>query len=136
MLNTAYKTDGIPDSMSKLLGINLHCDIFNRIYGVVHPISQQITNGQSAIFALTPNGSFDAEPSIRVWLFDRLTAMSKFLSAQNLLDCLTLDLRKIDDDNWLLVMTPVFFGQMKKSAIFAGIELLIIAVSYIIFYFI
>lgn len=126
LLNEAYEVDNIPISVSRLLGVPMHIDFFNRIYGVLHPLTQQINNGASAIFAINPDGTYNAEPSIKMWLYDRLEAMSKFIAAQNLLDCLTLDLKKIDDDNWLLVMSPVTFPEFKKRLTAAIIEIFII----------
>ena len=127
-LNVAYKIDNIPMSMSKLLNIPLHIDIFNRIYGVLHPITQQINNGQSAIFDINPDGTYNAETSIRMWLSDRLFAMSQFMSSQNLLDCLLLDLKKIDDDNYLIIMSPIYLPKLKERAIKMLCEIIIIAI--------
>lgn len=126
-LNVAYKIDNIPSSMSKLLNVPLHVDAFNRIYGVLHPITQQMNNGQSAIFDVNPDGTYNAETSIRMWLSDRLFAMSKFMSSQNLLDCLILDLKKIDDDNYLIVMSPICMPKLKERAIKMLYEILILA---------
>ena len=77
---------------------------------------------------INPDGTYNAETSIRMWLSDRLFAMSQFMSSQNLLDCLLLDLKKIDDDNYLIIMSPICLPKLKERAIKMLCEIIIIAI--------
>lgn len=108
--------EGLLNQFSQLYGVPFKIDHAGRIYAVVNPALQNIqADGSSQIFEFGENGLSD-RTYISQWVMLKLTAVEKLMTAHNLLDVLTFDIREILIDgqpsgSYAVIFSPVGFKE-------------------------
>ena len=108
--------DGLVEQFSKLYGVKFRYDNARRLYAVINPTLQNIQNdGATQIFEFGQDGLTD-KTYIKQWILLKLSAVEKLITAENLLDVLTFDIREITIDdqptgNYVIIFTPIGFKE-------------------------
>ena len=108
--------DGLVEQFSKLYGVKFRYDNALRLYAVINPTLQNIQNdGATQIFEFGQDGLTD-KTYIKQWILLKLSAVEKLITAENLLDVLTFDIREITIDdqptgNYVIIFTPIGFKE-------------------------
>lgn len=108
--------DGLLNQFSSLYGVPFKIDHAGRMYAVVNPALQNIQkDGSTQIFEFDGNGLSD-KTYISQWVMTKLVAVEKLITAHNLLDVLTFDIREILIDgqpsgSYAIIFTPVGFKE-------------------------
>ena len=112
-------------------------DWVGRIYTVLNPMVQKMedpTIGSGvAIYEFTENGDLSNRMWVEKWVMDHLMAAQRFIQANNLFDLLTYNITRLDEnENYLFVLEPLYFKDIKKWTKRFLLELLGIIIAIII----
>lgn len=138
ILDKAYEELNIPDILSRVFEVPIRVDNMSRIYGVLHPLSQHIGEQSQVAYELTMDGVYSTETYVKQWFYDRLSKLSRIIESSAIMDLLSpLDLTKIDDDNYLMILKPVGYDKLMTSIKYAITEivtLVLMLITYLIFF--
>lgn len=101
-LKKIYKEDDIVEKLSYITNINFKVDWVGRIYGIFNPLINIPLNER--VFDDNKMLSIDF---INKYLLERLDITSKFITEQTLFDYLTLENIILDNQNSLIIITPM-----------------------------
>ena len=112
------ENEGLMYNLSQMYGSEFKRDWVGRWYTVLNPLVQDMRTEDGTdrrIFEFTDNGLSD-KTFIDKWCMDRMFAASNFIKNKELLDIMTYSLEKLDDNqNYLFVLKPVLFQDLKKT---------------------
>ena len=119
MIKSVFEKEGLLKSFSLLFNSEFRMDWIGRVYTVLNPIVQNVedpTIGSAvAIYEFTENGGLSNRMWVEKWVMDRLYAAQQFIQDNNLFDLLTYDITRLDDnENYLFVLKPLHFNELKK----------------------
>lgn len=114
-----FKKENLLKSFSMFFGSEFRIDWVGRVYTVLNPMIQKMedpTVGSGvAIYEFTENGELSNRMWVEKWVMDHLMAAQQFIQANNLFDLLTYDIERLDDnENYLFVLSPLYFNDLKK----------------------
>lgn len=136
ILRKVYKDENIVKNLSELTGVEFRQDWVGRIYTVVNPNVQDLTgaDGQGTlVYEFTVDGRLSDKMYIEKWIMDKLNIAHQFIQANNLFELLTYSIDPIDEyGNYLLVLEPLGFKDVKKNLKWASLELVLILLAAII----
>lgn len=101
-LKKIYKEDDIVDKLTYITNINFKVDWVGRIYGIFNPLINIPLNER--VFDDNKMLSIDF---VNKYLLERLDITSKFITEQTLFDYLTLENIILDNQNSLIIITPM-----------------------------
>lgn len=139
-IKEVFTKENLLNSFSYLFKSEFRIDWVGRIYTVINPMVQEIdqTVGSSvAVYEFTQDGGLSNKMWIEKWIMDHLYAAQQFIQTNNLFDLLTYDINKLDEyDNYLFVLKPLYFDELKKwtkrfSILLAFILIVIITLAII-----
>lgn len=118
-IKRVFEKERLFKSFSMLFNSEFRIDWVGRIYTVLNPMVQEVedpTIGSGvAIYEFTETGGLSSRMWIEKWVMDRLYAAQQFIQANNLFDLLTYDITRLDDnENYLFVLKPFYFNDLKK----------------------
>lgn len=123
-------------NLSQMYGSEFKRDWVGRWYTVLNPLVQDMsTDGGTdrRIFEFTDNGLSD-KTFIEKWCMDRMLVASNFIKNKELLDIMTYSLEKLDDNqNYLFVLKPILFQDLKRTFKRFSIFTALILVAFIAF---
>lgn len=138
ILDKAYEELNILGILSRVFEVPIRVDHMSRIYGVLHPLSQHIGEQPQVAYELTMDGAYSTEIYVKQWFYDRISKLSRIIESSAIMDLLSpLDLTKIDDDNYLMILKPIGYDRLMTSIKFALTEiaiLVLILIIYLIFF--
>ena len=108
ILNGVYRDENLIDNLSKMFGVKFRKDWIGRIYAVFNPhVQNGIYDQNKQIYEYNEEGLSD-KAYVENYIMNQLNIAKRFISANNLFDLLTYEVRKIDDnDNYLFIMQPI-----------------------------
>jgi hypothetical protein len=132
ILNKVYKDENLLYNLSQLFGTTFKKDWIGRTYTVINP---NIVNGKydedSQIYEYGSRG-LDNSAYIEKVIMEKLIATQQFITANNLFDLLTYDIRKIDDHgNYLFIIQPITLEDVLKSLKHFSILILVLVIIII-----
>lgn len=103
-LKKIYKEDDIVEKLSYITNINFKVDWVGRIYGIFNPLvniplNERVFDGD--------NNKLLSLDFVNKYLLERLDIASKFITEQTLFDYLTLENVILDNQNSLIIITPM-----------------------------
>ena len=101
-LKKIYKEDDIVDKLTYITNINFKVDWVGRIYGIFNPLINIPLNER--VFDDNKMLSIDF---VNKYLLERVDITSKFITEQTLFDYLTLENVILDNQNSLIIITPM-----------------------------
>lgn len=101
-LKKIYKEDDIVEKLSYITNINFKVDWVGRIYGIFNPLVNIPLNER--VFDDNKMLSIDF---VNKYLLERLDITSKFITEQTLFDYLALENIILDNQNSLIIITPM-----------------------------
>lgn len=130
-LQAIYWNERILVNFSRLFKSEFKQDWIGRIYTVINPRSEHfdpIEGSSTQIFEMLPDGTFDDTMFIEKYIMDKMNIASMMMKSNNLFELATYRISKLDDqDNWLFVIEPLPWQDLKKSAKRLGWFLLALA---------
>lgn len=114
------KEEHITQNLSELFKSKFKIDYVGRRYTILNPRINYDTIDDSSgyssqIYEFTEDGMVDYS-HVEKWCMDRIHAISIFLVNKSLLDVMCYSLNKLDDDeNYLFVLKPILFDDLKIS---------------------
>ena len=141
ILKKSYEEDEIILKLSETLGTQFRVDWVSRLYAVFNPFIKDGKWDVSQAFEYTEQG-YDTTEHVKNFILGRLRLIENFIRTNNLFDCLTYDIKKLDDQgNYLFVIIPITLVKLtdsfKKFFKFLGWFLPVLAIiALTIFYFI
>ena len=134
------RNEQLRQNLSALYKSEFREDWVGRWYTVLNPHVQNMTAASegitSQILEYTENGLSD-QAAIEKWCMEKIFVASNFIKNKELLDVLTYSLDKIDDqDNYLFVIKPIVFDDLKRSTkrlLWTLLTLILIGAGVLIF---
>lgn len=120
ILKAAYYKEGLLKNLNMALNTEFSMDWVGRLYTVLNSNilamnDDSVSGSSSIIYEFTVDGSLSDRAHIEKWIMDRMNFLNMFIQQNSLFDIITYTLTKIDDNgNWLLVLEPLNFQDMKK----------------------
>ena len=137
MVKKIVKNEDLLDNLTKLYGFNFHMDNMGRIYSVINPSIKRgvydITSQRNGV-----DDAMGANPKqyINNWVMSRLDIAQEFIFEKDLFNILTYTIDSIDENNnFLLVMSPLGYEDFKKTLTGIGIFLAICLICLIVILF-
>lgn len=136
-VKNVFENENLLKSFSLLFNSEFRIDWVGRIYTVLNPMVQKMedpTIGSGvAIYEFTENGDLSNRMWVEKWVMDHLMAAQRFIQANNLFDLLTYNITRLDEnENYLFVLEPLYFKDIKKWTKRFSLELLGIIIAIII----
>lgn len=137
ILNKIYTDDQTISKISYMLGAQVMKDNIGRLYTVINP---EIRDGK-----FHPNQAYEfneegnpvvSKEEVERWIMQRMNMVQEFITANNLFDMLTYEIKPLENNNFLLILTTLPLKELLKHIKGAIIELLIlitIIITLIIF---
>ena len=140
ILKDAYYKEGLLKNLNMALNTDFSMDWVGRLYTVLNSNilamnNDSVAGSSSIIYEFTVDGELSDRAHIEKWIMDRMNFLNMFIQQNALFDIITYTLTKIDDNgNWLLVLEPLNFQDMKKwTKRFAILMLVIIIILITLF---
>lgn len=130
ILDKICKEERVLVNLSRLFKTQFKRDWIGRIYAVVNPRTEgpddPVAGASTQIYEFMPDGTLSENMWIEKWVMDKMNIAAAFFKNNNLFELADYSLDKIDEwDNWLFVIQPIPWRDLKKSmkrfAIFLGI---------------
>lgn len=137
MVKKIVKNEDLLDNLTKLYGFNFHMDNMGRIYSVINPSIKRgvydVTSQRNGV-----DDAMGANPKqyINNWVMSRLDIAQEFIFEKDLFNILTYEIDSIDENNnFLLVMSPLGYEDFKNTLKGVGIFLAICLICLIVILF-
>ena len=141
MLDKIYDEERVIVNLSRLFDSEFKRDWIGRLYTVVNPRSvnpDPVSGSSTQIYEFMSDGTLSDNMFVEKWVMDKLNVAATFFRTNNLFELASYRLDKIDDyDNWLFIIQPVPWEDLKKSLKRAGIitaSLIVIAIILLIIF--
>ena len=135
MLDKIYSEERVLTNLGRLFKAEFKQDWIGRVYTVINPLleGQDPVNGSSTqIYEFMPDGTLSENLWVEKWVMDKMNILANFIKNNNLFELADYELRKLDDkDNWLFILMPLPWRDLKKSLKRFAISLGILAVAAI-----
>ena len=129
ILNKVYKSENIPDNLSKLFGSKFKQDWIGRLYTVINPnLLGEDFDINTIIYEYDENG-LNNKSWVERWIMTKLNIAQSFIQTNNLFDLLTYDIERLDEyDNYLFVIEPITLHDCLKYTKYFLILLAVLSV--------
>ena len=139
MLDKIYAEERVLVNLGRLFKAEFRQDWIGRVYTVINPAlegADPVSGSSTQIYEFMPDGTLSENMWVEKWVMDKMNILSSFIKNNNLFELADYELTRLDDkDNWLFVIMPLQWKDLKRSIkrflITAGI-LAIAAVAAII----
>lgn len=126
------QSENLVYNLSNLYQSEFKEDWVGRWYTVLNPLVREMKSIDGIPFEYTENGTTN-RAYIEKWCMDRLFAASNFIKSKELLDVMTYRLERLDNnENYLFVLQPILFDDLKITAKRFGMGLLILIAIFLI----
>lgn len=122
MIRQILKEEDLRENLSKLLKVDIEEDWAGRLWCVINPYIQDMTdvdgakNTSSTIYQYNNDGTMSNSYSIERWIMLKLNVAKEFIVNNNLFEILSYKIKKLDSDgNFLFVMQNVWFDDLMKT---------------------
>lgn len=138
LVKGVVKNENLLENLSALYGFNFKIDWIGRIYAVINPlIKNGVYDVAGQVYGYDELDGRNTKDWINNWVFSRLDIAQEFIEEKNLFNILVYDIQQLDEnENYLLVLTPIGFSEFKKSLKIIGGFLTISLIMAIIILFI
>lgn len=125
IIHRSISDEGFLNKLSATFGKTFKIDKLCRIYTVVNPLLEDIRSGGNVIIYE------DSKPLINDYLLRNLSIIKGIIGENNFFDVFTYEIKKLDDDeNYLLVLEPIFLQNTIKF--FKAFSIIIIVITLVI----
>lgn len=115
LIRKVDQAENLVYNLSNLYGNQFREDWVGRWYTVLNPLVKDMKSLDGVPFEYTADG-ISNQTYIEKWCMDRMFAASNFIKNKELLDVMTYKLERLDDhENYLFVLQPILFDDLKSS---------------------
>jgi hypothetical protein len=123
------EAENLLGNLSNIYGAQFKEDWVGRWYTVLNPLVRKMETTDGVPFEYTNDG-ISNRAYVEKWCMDHMFAASNFIKNKELLDIMTYSLTRLDDnENYLFVLKPILFDDLKKSFKRFSILIAILAVA-------
>lgn len=119
MLDKIYADERVLVNLGRLFKAEFRQDWIGRVYAVINPAlegADPVSGSSTQIYEFMPDGTLSENMWIEKWVMDKMNILSNFIKNNNLFELADYDLTRLDDkDNWLFVIMPLQWKDLKKS---------------------
>ena len=109
------KAENLLGNLSQLYGAQFKEDWIGRWYTVLNPLVKKMETTDGIPFEYTNDGVSN-RAYVEKWCMDHMFAATQFIKNKELLDIMTYNLERLDDnENYLFVLKPILFDELKHS---------------------
>ncbi len=119
MLEKIYAEERVLVNLGRLFKAEFRQDWIGRVYTVINPAleeSDPVAGSSTQIYEFMPDGTLSENMWVEKWVMDKMNILSNFIKNNNLFELADYELTRLDDkDNWLFVIMPLQWRDLKRS---------------------
>lgn len=128
ILMNIYENENLVSRLGQSLDIKFKVDWIGRLYGIFNP---NIRNGKfdinNPIYSFNEKG-LDTDVFVKDYILTKLSAITLFMEHNTLFELVGYEIKRLDNiDNFLFIIKPLPYDNLKKYAKLLPIPIIIIA---------